>query len=107
MKKLILLPLLCLCGCVATSSHVITGKIHPPLSPEAVKFLTEQPDAAEIIGIVNASNIWKCKQPGMDSVMKQICKEAGSIGANGIIITGQHNSQMDGAAICGTALFVP
>jgi hypothetical protein len=106
MKNLFLAASILCAGC-ATSSHIFTGKVHPALSAEAVKFFTAQPDNSEIIGLVNASNIWIYKQRGMDSVMARIRYEAGLIGANGVVLNIQDNNAWTGSKVCGTAVFVP
>jgi hypothetical protein len=105
MNKIAFIALALLVGC-ATGSHVVTGTVHPAIFPDYVKVYTDLPANAEVIGVVNSSNMWLTKQPGMNSVVEQIKIEAAKIGANGVVINTQKNSQWDGAAISGTAIFV-
>ena len=106
MKNLLFAALLILVGC-ATGSHVTTGKVRPAIDPDGVKIYATMPANAEIIGLVNSSNGSLTKQVGMNSVLEKIKSEAAKIGANGVVVTDQANSQWSGAKISGTAIYLP
>jgi hypothetical protein len=86
-KLLGLLGIVFLFGC-STASHVVTGKIHPAISPDAVKIYQEIPPSAEIIGVVtgNGSAAFAGGQGSTDRAMAQLKKSAATIGANGLKI---------------------
>jgi hypothetical protein len=106
MKNLLFSTLLILSGC-ATGSHIVTGKIHPAISPEAVKFFDYAPANSEIIGIITAQNVWLYKQPGADSVQSELKSEAAKLGANGVVLKDVKSSAWTGASVSGTAIFTP
>ena len=104
--KRILFSLLLLAGC-ATGSHVITGNVRRATVPDAVKIYVTMPEKAEVIGLVNSANIWLTKQPGMNSSIQKLKVEAARLGANGVVINNQKNDGWTGAAMQGTAIYVP
>jgi hypothetical protein len=106
MKNFSFAVLLFLVGC-ATGSHVVTGSARPAIDPAGVKIYAAMPANAEVIGLVNSSNSSLTKQVGMNSVLEKIKLEAAKIGANGVVVTDQKNSQWSGAEISGTAILVP
>jgi hypothetical protein len=108
MKKIMLSGLalaLFATGC-ATGTRVLIGTARPVVNADCVKVLAWIPEKSETIGIVSASTT-AFKQNGMDACVKKIKKEAGEIGANAVVITGQKNNAWTGTEINGTAIYVP
>ena len=109
MKNILVLAftaLLFVAGC-ATGSHTVIGNVRPAIDADGVKIYATMPPGAETIALVQASNDALYKQRGTDSVMSKIRKEAGKLGANGVVITGQENNSIIGSQVSGTAIFVP
>ncbi|HTB83656.1 MAG TPA: hypothetical protein VK742_08380 [Candidatus Sulfotelmatobacter sp.] len=120
MKKIFLLALLAMVGCVS-GSHIVTGKIHPAISVEAVKIYIEPPtNNFEKIGVVTATT-GGVNQMAMDRALNEIKSQAGQIGANGIFLTPPNNQQTttmiytgygfvpvqgDQTVLSGTAIFI-
>jgi hypothetical protein len=107
MKFILPILALALLTSCATGSHVITGNVRPAIDPDGVKIYVTMPANAEVIGLVNSSNIWLTKQVGMNSVLEKLKSSAGKIGANGVVISEQSNNAWTGASVSGTAIFVP
>lgn len=81
-----------LTGCVS-GSHIVTGKIHPAISVEAVKIYMEPPtNNFEKIGVVTATT-GGIDQRAMDRALGEVKSQAAQIGANGIILTPPNNQQ--------------
>jgi len=91
-----------LAGCAA-QSHVIVGKVRPPISPDQVKIYLQPPKAYEQIAIIDASSQGSAaftQQQKMDKAMQRLKEEAASLGANGILLQGT-GSQAVGAVGSG------
>lgn len=73
-------------GC-ATGSAVVTGNTREPVDVEKVKIYSEPPENFEVIGIVTATSEdgWT-EQQKLDLAIKELKKQAGKLGANGVII---------------------
>jgi hypothetical protein len=78
--------LLVLCGC-ASGTHIVTGTKRAPIKPEQVVLYQIPPAKFEIIGIVNAQSPGN-RQRNMDNAIEELKKQAGEIGANGILLGG-------------------
>jgi hypothetical protein len=92
-----------LVGC-ATGQYQITGKVRPKISPDAVKFYSEMPAGAEVVGQVSSVMNWG--SDNSPAMMKKIKGEAAEIGANGVVITAKGWQMFVGETIGGTAFFV-
>ena len=92
-------------GCV-TSSHIVTGKLHPAFTPDAVKLYAAPPEKYEVIGLVNAGKNNQAGQRDTDDTLKQLKKEAADIGANGIVLT-TFLGVANATSISGMAILVP
>jgi hypothetical protein len=123
-KNLILfIPLLWVVGCTTLGgSHVLTGNARPAISGDGVKIYSEAPEKFERIGIVNA-HVMGASQRATDVVMTELKRQAGLIGANGILLNGSDPNfsanvyipsvtggimvNQNGTSISGLAIFVP
>jgi len=77
----------------ATGSYIITGQKRDPIDPSLVKLYTTAPENYEVIGIVNASSDSGWTQQGdMDYAVSELKKQAATLGANGILLTGTGES---------------
>lgn len=77
-------------GCAA-QSHVIVGKVRPPISPDQVKIYLEPPKAFEKIAIIDASSQGSMaftQQQKMDKAIARLKEEAATLGANGVLLQG-------------------
>lgn len=92
--------LLILTGC-ATGSHTLTGTARPEIPADSVKIYSVLPANSQFVGKVS-SNSGHTKY-----AINQIKTEAGKMGANGVVITQQMNSDFAGVLISGDAVFVP
>ncbi|MDB6018690.1 MAG: hypothetical protein JWR19_3179 [Pedosphaera sp.] len=81
---ILLLAVALVTGC-ATGSHVITGTVRPPVVAQQVKLYDKAPEKFEVIGFVNA-NYDGNGQSAMDAVVLELKKQAGAIGANGVLV---------------------
>lgn len=75
-----------LAGC-ASGSVIVTGKIGTPVPADQVKLYLEPPADFEVIGLVNASSDsgWT-EQGSVNYAIAELKKQAGKIGANGVLI---------------------
>jgi uncharacterized protein YbjQ (UPF0145 family) len=84
------LMLATLAGCAA-QSHIIVGKVRPPISPDQVKIYLEPPKAFEKIAIIDASSqssMAFTQQQKMDKAIARLKEEAAKVGANGVLLQG-------------------
>jgi hypothetical protein len=80
-------------GCAA-SSHVVTGNVRPPLSPEDVAIYSQPPPQYEEIGILQASSrggFRFTEQGKMDKVIERLKIESAKLGANGVLLQSTQN----------------
>lgn len=76
-----------LAGCA--SSHVLVGKVRPPIFPSDVKLHLHPPAKFEEIAHIEASskNSWTfTEQEKINKAIERLKKEAAKLGANGIIL---------------------
>ena len=84
-----------LLGC-ATSSHVMIGTAHPPISPESVRIYLQPPEQYEQIATLDASSQGSfalTSQQNMDKAMARLKEEAAKLGANGVLLQGVQDQQ--------------
>ena len=117
MKNILFAAVLFLTGC-ATGSHIITGTARPAIAADAVKIYSDAPAKFEKIGIVRSS-FGGQNQHATDKALAELKIQAGSIGANGILLGDPLTThapvnvapgfviQGQGTALTGTAIFVP
>ena len=126
MKKVAIACLIVLCGCASPSgSHIVTGKTRTPVQASDVQLYTSPPAIFETIGLVNG----KCEfltthgqQGATDKALARAKKEAGALGANGLLISapsaksssvfiptqyGGFESQQNSVEVSGVAIFAP
>ena len=87
---LAMLAMLLVTACAA-ESHVIVGKVRPPISPDQVKIYLEPPKAYEKIAIIDASSqgsMTFTQQQKMDKAIARLKEEAAKVGANGVLLEG-------------------
>ncbi|MGA2778118.1 MAG: hypothetical protein ABSF94_11205 [Steroidobacteraceae bacterium] len=77
-------------GCV--TSHVIVGKVRPPISPDQVQLYLHPPAAKyEEIALLESSSKHSFSftaQGKSDAVIERLKKDAAKLGANGILLQG-------------------
>ena len=86
---------LVLLGC-STSSHVMIGTAHPPISPESVRIYLQPPEKYEQIATLDASSQGSfalTSQQNMDKAMARLKEEAAKLGANGVLLQGVQDQQ--------------
>jgi hypothetical protein len=107
MKNLTLAVLLLAAGCT-TTSHQVTGTLHPEVPADAVKIYYRMPDNATVVGVVSADSFAGVDvQQATDDAVIKLKAQAGRLGANGVFINGLQNSQpLSGAKITGEAILV-
>jgi len=115
MKNLLFAAILICAGC-ATGSHIITGTARPLISADGVRIYQSMPANAETIGVVNAT-FADSGQRATDRAVAELKKQAGLIGANGVVVGNVGSNQGTGNAylgsatgntsVSGTAIFVP
>ena len=84
-----------LLGC-ATSSHVMIGSAHPPISPESVRIYLQPPEKYEQIATLDASSQGSfaiTSQQNMDKAIARLKEEAAKLGANGVLLQGVQDQQ--------------
>jgi hypothetical protein len=94
MRKLIAFPALillaALSGCV--SSHVIVGKVRPPISPDQVQLYLHPPAGKyEEVALLdsNSRNSFSITAQGKSNkVIERLKAEAAKLGANGVLLNG-------------------
>ncbi|HTY93100.1 MAG TPA: hypothetical protein VMC02_04375 [Steroidobacteraceae bacterium] len=84
------LTVLCLTACA--TSHVIIGKVRPPISPDAVELYMRPPATHyEEIARLDASSEWSFAfgaQAKTDALIRRLKAEAAKLGANGVLLQG-------------------
>jgi len=91
-KGLLPLLVLFLVSC-ASGSAIVTGTKRAPREPSQVKLYLEEPTNYDVIGIVNASSDsgWT-EQESQDYAIQELKKQAGKLGANGILLGSTGNA---------------
>lgn len=100
---LALLATALLFGC-ATGSSIVTGTTRPAIPAESVKMYLEPPADYEVIGMVRAaSDAGWTEQGSVNYAVKELKRQAGKLGANGVLIssTGTKPSAVAGNADAG------
>jgi hypothetical protein len=95
-RKTVLAGLCCTLGACATPTHVITGEVRPPISPDQVVIYPRPPIYYKTIATVDASASSAFGTGGQKSIDKVITRlkiEAAKLGANGIILDGFSDAQ--------------
>lgn len=71
----------------ASGSAIVTGETRTPVAPKQVKIYLEPPTSFEVIGLVEASSDagWT-DQGSMNYAIEELKKQAGKLGANGVLI---------------------
>ncbi len=87
-----------LSACTAPSTHVVTGKARPPISPDQVRIYTQPPPVFEEVAMLNASSNSALGssaggQAAIDQVIERLKTEAAKLGANGVILQGFSDRQ--------------
>jgi hypothetical protein len=84
-----------LAGC-STSSHVMIGTPHAPISPESVRVYLQPPEKYEEIATLDASSQGSfaiTSQQNMDKAIARLKEEAAKLGANGVLLQGVQDQQ--------------
>ena len=104
MKKLIsLFTLLFICFILfscASGTSFVTGKKRPYVNPDRISIYTGPPEDYEVIGIVSASSDSGFTDQGsLNYEIAELKKQAGKIGANGIILESISKSNSGGSFV--------
>jgi hypothetical protein len=116
MKNIILLFLLVITGCTA-SSHIIVGETHPAITADAVKIYDEKPAQSQSVAILT-TRLDGLSQSKMDKAVMELKRQAALVGANGMVMGAMQQSQqiiptgssvliLNGSTLQATAFFVP
>jgi hypothetical protein len=93
-------------GC-ATGSHMVTGTIGPPVSPDKVMIYDTMPANANIIGKVSAHSFGGLTTAHAHNfALAKAKREAGTLGANGLVVENVPDIALDGARVRGDAILV-
>jgi hypothetical protein len=94
-----LVAAIALTGC-ASGSALVTGEKRSPVDPEAVKIYLESPREYETIGVIEASSDsgWT-KQGDLDYATKELKKQAGKLGANGVLLQSRGSKTSGSVAV--------
>lgn len=95
-----------LTGC-ATGSHKVTGTIGPAVSSDKVMIYDTMPANAKIIGTVSAHSFGGLTAANAHNfALAKAKREAGALGANGLVVENVADIALDGARVRGDAVFV-
>jgi hypothetical protein len=90
LKHLTVIGALCLSACV--TSHVIVGKVRPPISPDQVQLYLHPPSAKyEEVALLESSSKHSFSftaQGKTNAVISRMKEDAAKLGANGILLEG-------------------
>ena len=92
----LVLGLCCGLGACASPTHVITGEVRPPISPDQVVIYSQPPIYFKPIATLDASAssaFGTGGQKSIDKVIGRLKVEAAKLGANGIILEGFSDRQ--------------
>ncbi|TNJ32983.1 hypothetical protein [Arenimonas terrae] len=106
MNRLLSVPLvLLLAGCAGTST-VMMGPARAPVDPAQVRiYRTPPPDSVEIAQLESTSGIGFGTQGQTDAAIARLKREAGALGANGIILLGTGASRSPVGMSVGAASY--
>ena len=96
----------------ASGSSIVTGTMRTPLAQDQVELYLESPSEFELIGLVSASSdAGMTEQTSVNFAIEELKKQAGKLGANGVLIVSTGNSKIDvfggySKTIQGKAIFV-
>lgn len=94
----------------ASGSAIVTGTTRPPVPAEQVVIYLEPPAEFEVIGLVNASSdAGLTDQKSLDYAIKELKKQAGKLGANGVLLvsSGETTSTIIGGQGTGYIYGIP
>ena len=98
--------LLVITGC-ASSTHHVSGVLRQPLPPEAVMVYRQMPTNAEVVGTVTANSYAGVTTDDANAnALQQLRREAGRLGANGVVLVPTNEPPMDGAQMLAKAVYV-
>ncbi len=95
-REALILGIVCLLAACASPTHIITGEVRPPISPDQVVIYPRPPIYYKTIATLDASASSAFGTGGQKSVDKVIARlkiEAAKLGANGIILQGFSDAQ--------------
>lgn len=102
-KTLSLFTLLLICFVLfscASGTAFVTGKKRSSVNPDRISIYTEPPEDYEVIGIVTASSDSGFTDQGsLNYAIAELKKQAGKIGANGIILETISKSNSGGSFV--------
>ena len=102
-KTLSLFTLLFICFVLfscASGTSFVTGKKRSSVNPDRISIYTEPPEDYEVIGIVTASSDSGFTDQGsLNYAIAELKKQAGKIGANGIILETISKSNSGGSFV--------
>ncbi len=103
-------PAVLVLGACASGSAIVTGNTRTPVAREQVKIYLEPPATFEVIGLVSASSDagWT-EQGSVDYAIEELKKQAGKLGANGVLLvaSGERTTTAMGGYGTGYVYAVP
>jgi hypothetical protein len=108
---LLIFAVLAITAC-ASGSAIVMGTKRASIAPEQVTLYLDPPAAFEVIGLVSASSdAGLTEQSSLDYAIKELKKQAASLGANGVIVVSTNNTATAVAGgyaktVQGKAIFV-
>ncbi len=107
-RALTTVALLFLTAC-ASGSGIVTGAARPEISPALVRLYLEPPAEYEVIGLVEASSHHGFTgQQERDYAVEELRRQAGRMGANGILLEQSETHHGSVASVTnGTLTMVP
>lgn len=112
MKKIIAIAALLAITACATGSGIVAGQKRQPTDPTQVKVLLQPPPSHEVVGMVESRSIGGFSDQDKQSyALEELKKQAASIGANAIVLTGSGAESTTGGTFIkqpyGGGVFVP
>lgn len=97
--------ILLICSGCATSPSFLDTPARPEVDGKDVAFYSVRPANAETIGQVSAPNTISIN--GLHYGVRALKKEAGKLGANGVVIITDDMTALDNERAIGMAIYVP
>ncbi len=108
---LLALAVLAIAAC-ASGSSIVTGTTRTPIASGQVGLYLEPPAEFEMIGLISASSdAGLTEQSSVNFAIEELKKQAGKLGANGVLVVSTDNTKMDvfggyAKTVQGKAMFV-
>jgi hypothetical protein len=106
LSRLMLFAIVLTLGGCASGSAIVTGKTKAPVTPNEVRLYLEPPAAFEVIGLVSASSdSGLTDQQSVDYAVAELKKQAGKLGANGVLL--MSSGESTSGYVVGSSYAIP